>query len=85
MSVKRAPTLLLDDIAKLLTSGTPPADILSYRPPRSVERRARQLLLRSNAGELSPEEERELSQFEYAESLMRLVKARLRRRAGGNG
>lgn len=84
MPVKRPPTLLWDEIAKLLTSGSPPADILSYRPPRSVERRARQLLVKSNAGELTPDEERELTQFEQAELLMRLVKARLRRRAGGD-
>jgi hypothetical protein len=78
MPAGRSPTSLWDEIARLLTSGLPPTDILTYRLPRSVERRARELLAKSNAGALSCDEERELVQFEQAELLMRLVKARLR-------
>ena len=34
--------------------------------------------MKLNSGEVTPDEERELDQFQHVESLMRLVKARLR-------
>lgn len=81
MAVQKAQIPFWDAIAKLLTSGATVEEVLAYHPPQSVQRRVRLLLERSNAGILTPEEDRELDRYVQAEHLMRLVKARLRRRA----
>lgn len=73
---------LWEEIAELMTSNASPAEIIAYRPSEVVQARMRELLYKSNAGELSGDDERELSQFEQAELFMRLVKARLLPKAG---
>jgi hypothetical protein len=43
-----------------------------------VQKRARELLLKQNAGDISYSEMQELEEFAVAERLVRLIKARLR-------
>jgi hypothetical protein len=81
MAKRQRLPLLWDEIAVLLTSGSSPATILSYRLPRSLERRAQRLLAKSKRRRLTPDEERDLFQFDQAELFLRLVKARLRGRS----
>ncbi len=77
MSIVETPTRLLDEIAEFLASSPTREQLLSFRPSESVQRQARELLIRSNEGTLSAQEHRELNQLEQAELLMRLVKSRV--------
>ncbi len=81
MPVKE-PVPLWEEIADLMTSDASTDEIAAYRPSEGIQQRVRDLLHRSSAGELTYDEERELSQFEQAELFMRLVKVRLLPKAG---
>ncbi len=69
---------LSEEIADFLASCPSREQLLSYRPSTRTQHRARLLLERSKGGLLTADEQRELDQFEHAETLMRMVKARLR-------
>lgn len=69
---------LLDELATFFASGPSPSDILEFRPSPAVVERANQLLELNRSTGLDDSSRRELDQFEMAESLMRLVKARIR-------
>lgn len=81
MALLDTPTRLLEEIADLWASGPSPGQLLDFRPSAEVQQRARQLLSKSGAGQISAEEQRELDQYEQAELLMQMVKARLRANA----
>jgi hypothetical protein len=68
----------LEEIADFLASGPSPDDLLQFAPSQPIQARAQELLAKSKDGDVSAEERRELEQFEQAERLMRLVKARIR-------
>ena len=71
---------IFEEIADLFAS-SPAADVvLSFRPSDSVVQRASELLGLSRTGQLDDELRHELDQYEQAEMLMRLVKARIRAR-----
>jgi hypothetical protein len=76
--VERLP--ITREIADLFASLPTPEQILEFRPSPAVQTRATELLQRLKDGELTPEEAEELDQFQHAETLMRLVKARVRAR-----
>jgi hypothetical protein len=78
MAATQMSILFLDEVVELLTSGPSREQLLNYRPSEQVQQRARELLMKLNRGDVTPDEERELDQFQHVESLMRLVKARLR-------
>ncbi|MGD9854994.1 MAG: hypothetical protein AB7U20_08585 [Planctomycetaceae bacterium] len=67
-----------DDIVDLFARGTPPQEILRFRPSPKAQARARELLCRSKLSELPPEETDELRRLGDLEHLMQLVKARAR-------
>ena len=67
----------LEEIADFLASGPSPEELLQFRPSPQTLARAEELLDALKDGCLSVEERRELDQFEQAERLMRLVKARI--------
>ena len=69
-------------IATLFASAPSPNTILEFRPSQATVDRANQLLELNRADALDETTRRELDQFEQAELLMRLVKARIR--AGQN-
>jgi hypothetical protein len=68
------------EIADFLAGSPTPEQILRFPPSARVKERAREFLAKSKTGGLSAEEQWELDQFEFAESLMQQVKARLRPR-----
>jgi hypothetical protein len=78
MATTQSSTLFLDEVVELLTSGPSREQLLNYHPSEQVQQRARELLSKLNSGDTMPDEERELDQFQHVESLMRLVKARIR-------
>jgi hypothetical protein len=67
----------LEEIADFLASGPSPEELLQFRPSPQTQARAEELLAKLKDGCLSAEERGELDQFEQAERLMRLVKARI--------
>jgi hypothetical protein len=70
----------LEEIADFLASGPSPEAFLQFRPSRQTQDRADELLERLKEGSLSAAERGELDQYEQAERLMRLVKARIHAR-----
>ncbi len=80
MPVLESSNPIVDEIADLLASNPTAEQILKFRPSGELQMKARELLAKANAGTLTDEEDQELQQFQHAELLMRLVKARLRER-----
>ncbi len=67
----------VEEIADFLASGPGPDDLLRFRPSPETRARAEELLEKLKDGCLSAQERQEMDQFEQAERLMRLVKARV--------
>jgi hypothetical protein len=78
MAATQTSILFLDEVVELLTSRPSRDELLNYRPSEKVQQRARELLMKLKSGEVTPDEERELDQFQHLEMLLQLVKARLR-------
>lgn len=78
MSIVEAPSRLFEEIATLFASDPRPQQILDFRPSDSTVQRASELLDLNRQGRLGDDQRQELDQFEQAELLMRLVKARIR-------
>jgi hypothetical protein len=78
MAATQKLSFLTQEIADFLASCPSRAELLKYRPSPAVQKRARQLLQKSKQGRLTNYEESELDEFEFAEALMGLVKARIR-------
>ena len=66
----------LAGVMEALASLPSPEEVLSLRPSPELQERIDHLLEKSQAGGLLPEEQREWQQYEYAEHLVRLAKAR---------
>lgn len=78
MSTKPSASSLFDEVATLFASAPSQNSILEFRPSQATIERANQLLELNRANALDEASHRELDQFELAELLMRLVKARIR-------
>jgi hypothetical protein len=78
MPSTQAPSKLFEEIAVLFASDPRPQQILNFRPSDSTVQRASELLDLNRQGRLGDDQRQELDQFEQAELLMRLVKARIR-------
>ena len=78
MVAKRQTPWLTEAIANFLASRPSREQLLSYHPPSPVQERARELLAKSKSGRITADEQWELDQFEHAEMLMQLIKARVR-------
>jgi hypothetical protein len=74
-------TILTAQIADFLAACPSREELLRYRPSAEVQERARKLLRKNGDGSITKSELWELDQYEHAEMLMRLVKARLRAKA----
>jgi len=70
----------LEEIADFLASGPSSAELLQFHPSPQLQARAQELLEKLKDGCISTEERRELDQFEHAERLVRLTKARIHAR-----
>jgi len=69
---------LLCEIAEFLASGPSQQELLKYRPSEQLQERATELLAKLKDDRLTAEEQRELDQLEWMESLMGLIQARIR-------
>jgi len=78
MATDRETIWLTEEIADFLATCPSRQQLLRYRPSERVQERARTLLHKLKNGRITADEQRELDQFEYADMLIRLVKARLR-------
>ena len=78
MSSVGSPSQIFNEIATLFASAPSSQTILDFRPSKQTIDRAAELLELNRQGRLSDELTMELEQFEQAELLMRLVKARIR-------
>ena len=78
MATTRKTLWLTEEIADFLATCPSREQLLRYHPSAAIQRRDRDLLDKLKNGRITEDEHRELDQFEYAEMLMRLVKARLR-------
>jgi len=68
---------VFEEIAEFLAAFPSREQVLAFRPSSETQLRARELLVKSNAGELADEEREELEDFGRAELFVRMLKARL--------
>ena len=78
MTSPQGPSQVFDEIAALFASDPRPQQIIEFKPSSAAVQRASQLLELNRQGRLGEEERRELDDFERAELLMQLVKAKIR-------
>ena len=68
---------IFEEIAEFLAGFPAREQVMAFRPSPESQERARQLLWKSNAGELDEDERDELADFGRAELFVRMLKARL--------
>ncbi len=78
MSSVETPSRIFEEIASLFASAPSHQQILEFRPSVQTSKRASELLELNRLGSLNEQAMAELDQYEQAELLMRLVKARIR-------
>ena len=78
MAAKRRTPWLTEEIANFLATCPSREQLLSYHPPVAVQERAQELLEKAKSGRITADEQWELDQFEHAEMLVQLIKARVR-------
>jgi hypothetical protein len=81
MATKQKRARFTSEIADLLSRGASPEEILHFHPSAAAKARAKELLDKLKGDQLTRDEEWELGEFEYAEMLMQLAKARIRSRS----
>ena len=67
-----------DEIVDMFARGTSPREIIQFHPSTATQDRARYLLERNTAGEITEKEAAELDRLGQLEHMMQLVKARAR-------
>ena len=77
MSTIHSPSTLFEEIATLFASAPSPQTIVDFHPSQASIDRASELLELNRQNRLTDADREELNQFEQAELLMRLVKARI--------
>ena len=82
MSTTEAASKVFEEIAHLFASTPSDEQILGFRPSTEVSQRAAQLLELNRNGINDDDLRHELDQYEQAELLMRMIKARIRARQG---
>jgi hypothetical protein len=80
MAVTRTVPGIFQELADLFASGPSRKQLLNYRPSKGLQERAQTLLAKQDEGGLTEEERQDLDEFLQAETLMRLVKAKIRAR-----
>ena len=74
---------VFDVLTDFLAADPSPEEILAYRLPEELERRALDLLERNNESGLSFDEELEMYDFMRADDMMTLLKAKTRLKLAG--
>jgi len=77
MSIANESATLITDFVDFLATQPPPEEVARWRPSPEAQARLSDLLLRNNAGTLDREEYAELQDSLQAESMLRLLKAKL--------
>jgi hypothetical protein len=78
MAVTRTTPGIIQELSDLLASAPSREQLLNYHPSERLQQRGRILLAKQGEGRLTEEERQELDEILHAESLMRLVKAKIR-------
>lgn len=78
MALSTLDPTFLDEVADFLAGQPTREELLDYRPSSQAQLRYEVLLKAARDGQLSHEEAAEMQQFEQAEILIRMIKARLR-------
>jgi hypothetical protein len=74
------PTMLLDEITDFLASSPTSQEIIAFKPPEALERRALDLLQRNREDRLTAGERAEMEEFMRMDHFMTLLKAKARLR-----
>lgn len=77
MSTVQTETTLLGEFADFLATCPAPEAIIAWRPSAQLGERQGELLYRRSAGELGPFEQQEIDNWIQAETMLRLLKAKL--------
>jgi hypothetical protein len=72
------PKTLLDEITDFLNASPSSDEIIQYRLPERLERRALELLERNREAQLTPDERAEMNEFMHVDHLMTMLKAKAR-------
>jgi hypothetical protein len=75
---------VFDEIVDFITSAPMPEQILNFKPSSKVQKRLEELMDKKREEGLNEEEKHELEQFLTIEHIMRLAKARARKRISSN-
>ena len=78
MAATRTVPGIFQELADSFASGPSRKQLLNYRPSKGLQGRAQTLLAKQDEGRLTEEERQDLDEFLQAETLMRLVKAKIR-------
>lgn len=70
----------LDEVIDFLTLGPTPEAVIAFKPSAVMQNRADELLVKKRDGILTEEDAREAEQFLLVEHIMRLAKARAKKR-----
>ncbi|MBD2740253.1 hypothetical protein [Coleofasciculus sp. FACHB-1120] len=65
-----------DEIIDFIAAGTTPQSVVNFRLSEAAQERLEDLVYKHKAGELTPDEKRELDHFLTLEHIMTLAKAR---------
>ncbi|MFN0079028.1 MAG: hypothetical protein ACKVY0_21410 [Prosthecobacter sp.] len=68
------------EVIEFLASGPTPAAIVTFKPSAQLAERSRDLLEKSTAGSLAPEEVAELDELAQLDSLVSILKAEARKK-----
>ena len=67
---------LAQEVVNFLARGPRPQEIVAFRPSEAAVQRSQELLLRNQAGELTPAEEAEMEEMALLDHFVALIKAR---------
>ena len=73
-------TRAYDEIIDFIVSGTTPSAVAEFQPSEEARKQIQELLDREKSGQLTSDEKSELEHYLELEHIMRLAKARARRR-----
>lgn len=76
-------TKAYDELVDFIAAGSTPAELLKFQPSQETRERVHELIRKEKESGLLPEEASELDDYMKLEHLMRLAKARARKRVGG--
>jgi len=69
-------TKVYDEIIDFIAAGTTPQSVINFRLSETAQERLEDLVYKHKAGELTPDEKRELDHFLTLEHIITLAKAR---------